>query len=87
MSTDAAIEDVVLEEIFERESPKCEAMHSWANNPLSTCTVEVTHILFTCKGQVFVCLHTALAFVALTKAGATCSAHYGPHADHTLREV
>lgn len=65
MSTDAMIEDVVLEEIFYRETPKCESNHTWRMNPPQNCTHEVTHRMVTCRRAYNVCSATATAFLIM----------------------
>lgn len=94
MSTDAMIEDVVLEEIFYRETPKCQAGHRMENNPPEACTVEVTHRLrCPVAGVQLVCAHTAQAHHqaivwALAEGSiAWCTTCDGPREDHGMDPV
>lgn len=88
MSTDAMIEDEVLEEIWWREIQGCESAHTWINNPRSSCTVIVTHVL-KCPATVsaLVCAHTARAYAELVEHGVLCSRHGGLQADHLCNPI
>lgn len=87
MSTDAMIEDVVLEEIFYRETPKCEATHRWVMNPPENCTHEVTHRMITCAGAYNVCSATTVAFLIMCDGPYHCETCGLGFSNHRIEPV
>lgn len=77
----------VLDEIFERETPKCKAKHSWSNNPPSACTHEVAYMVHTCIKTIPVCEHTFEAWLELVANHVGCAEHPGLQADHRMVPV